>query len=1354
MEDFKAFAIPIPTTSRVRFERHRCASRPRLPDSLKPTPTLTPTPIVSLTTARVAGLLSSSDLQDRQRLDELQSNLRTHSEHKKKVFNYLVTVKSKRQEEEGGEFDITEGDVTENAIAGNMLDVLDTLDELLSGADQRLMENGAKAKGPMMETVTDEYGEMVGDIKIRNPLPESLQNKMEEECTSKSEHGVSVKRTFKLPAWKAMMDEVTPPGSPFSRDLFAKDHVEGEPVMNLVPDHLVTNDKEVKANAGTFEPRMTSSAAVKAMFERFLGPSKAVETARLAKAEGKAQLKAGKVTGKGSDLVPPVPPRIVRRRQQRQKEDGAREAQAVAVKSQPAQSKPPFHFNVLYSRSSCTNKHSAKAESSGSPTDRGRERSVSTFRKATPPMIHLEETDYDYYRDFLHQGVKAKPGKPLYPVPTMCSDATLRKARSWSGSSSLPGLELACDSLYVEPNTSTSSSVISRNGSEDAQADTSASSVPSTGSQPGKTSPVAAMIPNAEFKTGGGRERYKPTSNVATLNVSHQTGVAFTETETLQGIPRKGEQAVRDEAGRNQKRHSATSEEPNDDTPMDDQVEIENVKPYPLLRRKDPFTTPKKNVFESDEDGGSVYSRPTGFTNTQGFRPMDSLEDEEDHWDVSTGSPSLRRTQQIRRGSRRTSVPNSAVGRNSAGRDANWGEAMKTSPASTTSSTSRIPKELRMLGLTMEELFLDPISGDFIEPDRSIGGTAELRRKYEIEGREAWKHGELSMVTLQNVLKEREKERSLTEAMFSESTKRMPPPKSKLPKGGKKTSRIGHRQHSTPASIASTLFSLSRKASEASVSSFQPPKKRVPTPSLASNETDRTSGISAGMRRIFAGSFGSKSSDSVMTKRSIDKSMICVIGGRTLSGAPSMMSDRASGESFLPAASVTSSTRSSMTKSICGSVGPLFSRQSSTAAAAHEKDGNKTAKPSPAKIEPRKLPSPPPKLARHATAPYGNTIKAPITRTEAKERKASVFDFPIPPNVDHYACSLDESASVPAIQLSPPVTASAKLFGYNPHNKPTLSRLPTPAHPVALKRPQTGAGSRPMSRANSRAGSRSNSRLSQRTTSRNSLAGIGRHGSVNSLTAGGRRGSVSSILTINRPTSRAASRAGAISRAGATSRVGGITRQKGVANLRTLENRQHRPQASAAPKMGALLGGESAGSRAGSRLGSYDDERAASRIGSTSRMMPTPKMAPIIRPASRSAGLGFSRVQTKSDRPQATPKPGSYHDSRDESQTSTYADNDQAESGDYTFREWLTRDIPLGSRLPAPHLMSSPGGRYPKPMGTVVGGGRNGKRGPGLLSGSGRSSPAVQRVGRGREDRGAQGKQQGKNGNGKRGGDA
>ncbi|KAF8418183.1 hypothetical protein EV426DRAFT_342567 [Tirmania nivea] len=275
-----------------------------------------------------------------------------------------------------------------------MLHVLDTLDELLSGADQRLMEKEAKPKGPRalagtleplkkgtMEAVTGEYGDMFGDMQIRNPLPESLQAKMKEghTGTNKPEHGKSVKRSFRLPAWKAMMDEDTPPGSPFTRSLFSDGHVEGEPVMELVPDHLVTNDEEVKAKAEPLEPQLTSTAAVKAMFEKFLGPSKTGETATTvitattaattttASGEGKVQLSfQDKVTmEKGGHLVPP---RISRRRQQKRGEDVAHEAQAmVVVESQPTQSKSRLHVNVLHSRSACINKHLQKLEPEGAP---------------------------------------------------------------------------------------------------------------------------------------------------------------------------------------------------------------------------------------------------------------------------------------------------------------------------------------------------------------------------------------------------------------------------------------------------------------------------------------------------------------------------------------------------------------------------------------------------------------------------------------------------------------------------------------------------------------------------------------------------------------------------------------------------------------------------------------------------------------------------------------------------------------------------------------------------------------------------------------------------------------------------
>jgi len=279
--------------------------------------------------------------------------------------------------------DISEGDVTENAIAENMLDVLDTLDELVSGADQRLMENEGKPKGPRplagaleppregtVEAVTDEYGDMFADPPLTK-----------EGHTTKPEHGGSVKRSsFKLPAWRAIMDEDTPPGSPFSRTLFAEDHVEGEPVMELVPDHLVQNDEEVKAKVEPFEPLMTSTAAVTAMFEKFLGPNNTAETAKTVCDEGKSQQQVEKANEKSDDKrdsvrpVPPLSPRIVRRRQQQQK-DEAREPQAAVVESQPSKSKSP----IPRSRSACTNNAKGLYPRSG----RSKEKLITTLTITT-----------------------------------------------------------------------------------------------------------------------------------------------------------------------------------------------------------------------------------------------------------------------------------------------------------------------------------------------------------------------------------------------------------------------------------------------------------------------------------------------------------------------------------------------------------------------------------------------------------------------------------------------------------------------------------------------------------------------------------------------------------------------------------------------------------------------------------------------------------------------------------------------------------------------------------------------------------------------------------------------------------
>jgi len=809
-----------------------------------------------------------------------------------------------------------------------------------------------------------------------------------------------------------------------------------------------------------------------------------------------------------------------------------------------------------------------------------------------------------------------------------------------------------------------SSSKISYITSEQAHGDGAASAVSSASTKLKKINPVTEVIYKAETKmTTGERERYKPTSKLIALNDACK-GVLFTETETLQRIPRKAEQAVRDTDDPGPMMDPAASGNSKDATPGDKEIISERVKPHSVVRRGDPWIAPKDDICDEDKDVASEYSHPTGFNNSEReCREMDSLYHEKDR--VPTGPQPIRRAEEIRRNATRTRAPSSAFESYIAGEDARPGEGTKISLGSTViltarksrevpkislaspvSCTPRGPKELRMLGLTMEEIFLDPSSGDFIEPDSSVGGIAQLRRKYETEGREAWIKGELSLEGLQEIFKERE---NLGEPISSESGTRMSPPKSKHPKWGKKSR---------------------------------------PT----------------GMRRIFASRFGMKSSDSVMTRRPTDKS------GST----------RASGESVLPKANTTS---------IRGSIVPLFARRSSSTVILHENDDNQTGKPDPTKGRRLKLPSPQPHVDRHAIARYENTTKTPIARTEVQEKNPNPFDFPIPTNADRDGRPRGDPTSTPEVQRSPPVTVAGNLSGFSPHAWPTPSRLPTRAYEVVLKQPQSGAGSRPTSRVNSRAGSRSNTRLSQGATPGSSPMD------------GDRRRSVSRSFTMTKPASRVASRAGETSKTVATASVGEIDRHKGVSDLRMLQDRKHQQQASAAPKMGVLLGNECPESRAGRRSEGHGDERAGSSTGNASRISQTPRMAPLVPPgAAHVTGSGYSGHQPRSDRTR-----GSCHDTHGESQPSAYAENSHAEQVTSTSRELFAHGTPMGSRLPAPHLMRNPGGRYHRPIEGMVSGARSGTRSPRLLS------PAVLRVGGAPPARDTQEKQHGKNCNGKGG---
>ena len=95
--------------------------------------------------------------------------------------------------------------------------------------------------------------------------------------------------------------------------------------------------------------------------------------------------------------------------------------------------------------------------------------------------------------------------------------------------------------------------------------------------------------------------------------------------------------------------------------------------------------------------------------------------------------------------SRKVNVPKGAVGRYLAGPEASREDIIQLSPEAANSLLEKGPKELRVLGLTLGDIFLDPHTGKFTGPDRSIGETNALRKKYEHIARKQYENGELKM---------------------------------------------------------------------------------------------------------------------------------------------------------------------------------------------------------------------------------------------------------------------------------------------------------------------------------------------------------------------------------------------------------------------------------------------------------------------------------------------------------------------------------------------------------------------------------------------------------------------------------
>ena len=450
---------------------------------------------------------------------------------------------------------------------------------------------------------------------------------------------------------------------------------------------------------------------------------------------------------------------------------------------------------------------------------------------------------------------------------------------------------------------------------------------------------------------------------------------------------------------------------------------------------------------------------------------------------------------------------------------------------------------------------------------------------------------------------------------------------------------------------------------------FKVPKLKRSAKSVISKEQNenspKSSNISAGMRRIFGNNFGSRPSTSGQN-----------------SSRPSTREHRSEDDSvMLPLFSKTH--MSQCTKGINQN-----SDADSTGASllsANTQDTIKTTAP-------RTLPSPPQPHVQvaHQAVPTSSTSTKVTTGEVARAEELLILDaFPRPPvwtpNRNRHAVvvpSSDGTAYAPSVVLTPPMNTS-----WDRADVATLK----------LKRPQTGAGSIPLGRDNSGSDLTSRNRPPSRGGSRPSSRSSSRAASRNSMRANSRTGMGTSSRV--RPQEPAA-------------RVGPLTRTNGVPNLRYLESKYQQPP----PKMGSLYeiegphlrravrtngGGISKPSMAPNQMLGRKNSRIASRT--------IPTNAPQHLRHREGRRFPIDRADsTLNDRKPERPNPRTngavVHRNRGTT-TPPQGYRRITSPTDEVQNEWLVRDIPVGNKVPPPHLMNSPGGRYPKPLSTM--GGKN-----------------------------------------------
>ena len=259
---------------------------PRLPNSLKPKPSLSPIPPIFTTPKPIEKRLTPESLTVRQKLDELQGSLRAHAEHQQRVSDYLSIVKAVRTDEEDSVVNTPSGGETGGMIPQLTLDILDLLDQLVEEADQRLIDTAIKENGPsngMLQTETEANSKVPGS------------------------HLECAQPRFKLPSWEKIIEEEVPSSSKLNRSL-SNDAAVTPPAFDLTEGLIQGTSELFEESSEEFEPPVTTPLGVKALFEAILGPRKIDEhppEILMSEGEEEANLKAGCQRNGGKEVSSP-----------------------------------------------------------------------------------------------------------------------------------------------------------------------------------------------------------------------------------------------------------------------------------------------------------------------------------------------------------------------------------------------------------------------------------------------------------------------------------------------------------------------------------------------------------------------------------------------------------------------------------------------------------------------------------------------------------------------------------------------------------------------------------------------------------------------------------------------------------------------------------------------------------------------------------------------------------------------------------------------------------------------------------------------------------------------------------------